>query len=31
MHSVSVIEGLTNTVIATVPVGNEPWGIGVNP
>jgi YVTN family beta-propeller protein len=30
-NNVSVIDGVTNTVIATVPVGSLPTGVGVNP
>ncbi|WP_423826901.1 hypothetical protein [Serratia marcescens] len=30
-NNVSVIDGLTNGVIATIPVGNGPFGVGVNP
>ena len=30
-NSVSVIDTATNTVTATVSVGNNPWGIAVNP
>ncbi|NOU67403.1 hypothetical protein GC096_25490 [Paenibacillus sp. LMG 31461] len=29
--NVSVIDGITNTVIATVPVGARPFAAGVNP
>ncbi|MEX0801743.1 MAG: hypothetical protein WD688_00210, partial [Candidatus Binatia bacterium] len=29
--TVSVIDTATNTVIATVPVGLEPWGVAVHP
>ena len=29
--TVSVLDGSTNTVLATVPVGTEPDGIAVNP
>ena len=30
-NTVSVIDGTTNTVIATIPVGSSPVGVGVNP
>ncbi|MCJ7992690.1 hypothetical protein MUB15_31740 [Priestia sp. OVS21] len=30
-NNVSVIDGNTNSVIATVPVGTNPRGVGVNP
>jgi YVTN family beta-propeller protein len=30
-HNVSVINGGTNTVVATVPVGSGPYGVAVNP
>ena len=30
-NSVSVIDGVTNTVIDTIAVGNAPYGIAVNP
>jgi len=30
-NSVSVIDGTTNTVVATVPVGESPTGVAVNP
>lgn len=29
--NVSVISGATNAVISTIPVGNGPFGVGVNP
>ena len=29
--TVSVIDGDTNAVVATVPVGSYPWGVAVNP
>ncbi|WP_312887375.1 hypothetical protein [Clostridium lacusfryxellense] len=29
-NNVSVIDGVTNTVIATVPVGLRPFSIGIN-
>ncbi|WP_169742194.1 YncE family protein [Arenimonas malthae] len=30
-NDVSVIDAATNTVIATVPVGTQPWGVAVTP
>ncbi|WP_257150131.1 exosporium leader peptide-containing protein [Bacillus cereus] len=30
-NNVSVIDGIVNRVIATIPVGNGPVGVGVNP
>jgi YVTN family beta-propeller protein len=30
-NTVSVIDGTSNTVIATIGVGSDPWGVGVNP
>ena len=30
-NHVSVIDSLSNTVIGTITVGNQPWGIAVNP
>jgi len=29
--TVSVIDAATNTVVATIPVGNEPFGVAVTP
>jgi len=29
--NVSIIDGATNAVVATVPVGDGPIGVGVNP
>jgi YVTN family beta-propeller protein len=30
-NTVSVINGATNAVVATIPVGTGPFGVGVNP
>ena len=30
-NNVSVIDGAGNTIVATVPVGNSPWGVAVDP
>ena len=30
-NNVSVIDTATNTVVATVPVGENPWGVAVTP
>lgn len=30
-NTVSVIDTLSNSVISTIPAGQEPWGVGVNP
>ena len=30
-NTVSVIDGASNTVVATATVGSSPWGLGVNP
>jgi YVTN family beta-propeller protein len=30
-NNVSVIDGASNEVIVTVPVGHSPWGVAVNP
>ncbi|WP_274495749.1 YncE family protein [Priestia megaterium] len=30
-QTVSVIDGATNTVIAIIPVGVQPAGVGINP
>ena len=30
-NTVSVIDTASNTVVATVPVGTDPWGVAVNP
>ena len=30
-NTVSAIDGKTNTVVKTIPVGYNPWGIAINP